>query len=49
MLNITASDFDSRNRKLHNVKREYVEKLEAIKKEGTISSAEFEKRFGVRI
>lgn len=34
---------------LHHVKPEYIKKLEAIKKEGTISSAEFEKRFGVRV
>jgi hypothetical protein len=34
---------------LHHVKPEYIKKLEAIKKEGTISSAEFEKKFGVRI
>ncbi len=34
---------------LHHVKPEYIKKLEAIKKEGTISSAEFEKKFGVKI
>jgi hypothetical protein len=34
---------------LHHVKPEYIKKLEAIKKEGTVSSAEFEKRFGVKI
>jgi hypothetical protein len=32
---------------LHHVKPEYIKKLEAIKKEGTISSAEFEMRYGV--
>ncbi|MDP2767863.1 MAG: hypothetical protein Q8O41_10535 [Candidatus Methanoperedens sp.] len=30
---------------LHHVKPEYLKKLEAIKKEGTVSSAEFEKKF----
>lgn len=34
---------------LHHVKPEYLKKLEAIRKEGTVSSAEFEKKFGVRI
>jgi hypothetical protein len=34
---------------LHHVKPEYIKKLEAIKKEGTVSSAEFEKKFGVKI
>ncbi len=34
---------------LHHVKPEYLRKLEAIKKEGTISSGEFEKKFSVRI
>ncbi len=34
---------------LHHVKPEYIKKLENIKKEGTISSSEFEKKFGVRI
>ncbi len=34
---------------LHHVKPEYLKKLEAIKKEGTVSSEEFEKKFGVRI
>ena len=37
------------NNDLHHVKPEYIKKLEAIKKEGTISSAEFEKRFGVTL
>ncbi|GEM_PF-2900623 len=32
---------------LHHVKPEYMKKLETIKKEGTVSSAEFEKKFGV--
>lgn len=34
---------------LHHVKPEYIKKLETIKKEGTVSSAEFEKKFGVKI
>ncbi len=34
---------------LHHVKPEYIKKLAAIKKEGTISSAEFEKKFGVKV
>ncbi len=34
---------------LHHVKPEYIKKLEVIKKEGTVSSAEFEKRFGVKV
>jgi hypothetical protein len=34
---------------LHHVKPEYIKKLEAIKKEGTVSSAEFERKFGVKI
>ena len=37
------------NDDLHQVRPEYLEKLEAIKKEGTVSSAEFEKKFGIRI
>lgn len=37
------------NDDLHQVRPEYLKKLEAIKKEGTISSAEFEKKFGKRI
>jgi hypothetical protein len=32
---------------LHHVKPEYLKKLEAIRKEGTVSSAEFEKIFPV--
>ncbi|KAF5422607.1 MAG: hypothetical protein C5S44_04515, partial [Candidatus Methanocomedens sp.] len=28
---------------------EYIRKLESIKKEGTISSSDFEKKFGVRL
>ena len=31
------------------VKEKYLEKFEAIKKEGTISSADFEKKFGTRV
>ncbi len=34
---------------IHHVKPEYLKKLEAIKKEGTVSSTEFEKKFGIRI
>lgn len=34
---------------LHRVKPEYIKKLEEIKKEGTISSNDFEKKFGVRL
>lgn len=37
------------NDDIHQVRPEYLKKLEAIKKEGTISSAEFEKKFGTRI
>jgi hypothetical protein len=37
------------NDDLHRVRPEYLEKLEAIKEEGTVSSAEFEKKFGRRI
>jgi hypothetical protein len=33
---------------LHQVKPKYIKKLEKIKKEGTISSDDFEKKFGVR-
>ncbi len=34
---------------LHYAKPEYIEKLENIKKEGTISSSEFENKFGVKV
>ena len=34
---------------LHHVKPEFIRKLESIKKEGTISSADFEQKFGVRL
>jgi len=34
---------------LHHVKPDFIRKLESIKKEGTISSSDFEKKFGVRI
>lgn len=34
---------------MHLVKPDYIKKLEIIKKEGTVSSAEFEKKFCVRI
>ena len=37
------------NMDMHHVKPEYIKKLEAIKKEGTVSSAEFEKKFSVKI
>ena len=37
------------NDDLHQVRPEYLKKLEATKKEGTVSSAEFEKKFGIRI
>lgn len=42
----TIEDIDS---DLHHVKPEYIRKLESIKKEGTISSSDFEKKFGVRL
>jgi len=42
----TVEDIDN---DLHHVKPEYIRKLEAIKKEGTISSSDFEKKFGVRL
>jgi hypothetical protein len=32
---------------LHRVKPEYITKLEEIKKEGTVSSSDFEKKFRV--
>ena len=34
---------------LHHVKPEYIQKLESIKEEGTISSSDFEKKFGVQL
>ncbi|VVB85545.1 Uncharacterised protein [uncultured archaeon] len=34
---------------LHHVKPEYIRKLEEIKKEGTISGDDFEKKFGVKL
>ena len=34
---------------LYHVKPEYIRKLEAIKEEGTISSSDFEKKFGVQL
>lgn len=34
---------------LHPVRKEYLEKLDEIKKEGTISGSEFEKKFGVKL
>jgi len=42
----TVEDIDN---DLHHVKPEYIRKLESIKKEGTISSSDFEKKFGGRI
>ena len=42
-------DVSEINDDLHLVNPEYLEKLETIKEEGTISSAEFEKKFGIRI
>ncbi|MDY9925610.1 hypothetical protein [Methanosarcina sp.] len=33
---------------LHPVRKEYLERLDEIKKEGTISGSEFEKKFGVK-
>jgi len=42
----TIDDIDN---DLHHVKPKYIRKLESIKKEGTISSANFEKKFGVRL
>ena len=33
--------------KLHPVRKEYLERLDEIKKEGTISGSEFEKKFGI--
>ena len=34
---------------LHHIKPDYILKLEAIKKEGTISSSDFEYKFEVRL
>jgi Ni,Fe-hydrogenase III large subunit len=34
---------------LHPVREEYLERLDEIKKEGTISANEFEKKFGVKL
>jgi hypothetical protein len=42
----TIEDIDN---DLHHVKPEYIRKLESIKKEGTISSLDFEQKFGVRL
>lgn len=42
-------DVSEINDDLHQVRPEYLEKLEFIKKEGTVSGAEFEKKFGIRI
>jgi len=42
----TIEDIDN---DLHHVRPEYIRKLESIKKEGTISSSDFEKKFGVRL
>jgi hypothetical protein len=42
----TIGDIDN---DFHHVRPEYIRKLESIKKEGTISSSDFEKKFGVRL
>ncbi len=42
----TIMDLDN---DLHHVKPEYIQKLESIKKEGNISSSDFERKFGVRL
>ncbi|CAG0971166.1 hypothetical protein METP3_01498 [Methanosarcinales archaeon] len=42
----TIEDIDT---DLHHVKPEYIRKLESIKKEGTVSSSDFEKKFGDKI
>ena len=42
----TIEDIDN---DLHHVKPEYIRKLKSIKKEGTISSLDFEQKFGVRL
>ncbi|MFY1111179.1 MAG: hypothetical protein AB3K77_05800 [Methanosarcinaceae archaeon] len=34
---------------LHPVKEEYLERLNEIKKEGTVSGSEFEEKFGVKL
>lgn len=34
---------------LHPVSEEYLERLNEIKKQGTISGSEFEKKFGVKL
>jgi hypothetical protein len=34
---------------LHPMKEEYFERLNEIKNEGTVSKAEFEKKFGVKL
>ena len=36
-------------RDLYHVRPEYIQKLEEIKKEGTISSSDFKKKFDVRL
>ncbi|WP_157197129.1 hypothetical protein [Methanosarcina lacustris] len=37
------------NSKLHPVRKEYLERLDEIKKEGTILGSEFEKKFGIKL
>jgi len=37
------------NSELHPVRKEYLERLDEIIKEGTISGSEFEKKFGVKL
>ena len=34
---------------LHPVKEEYLERLNELKKEGTVSGSEFEEKFGVKL
>jgi len=41
--------FETINSKLHPVRKEYLERLDEIKKEGTILGSEFEKKFGVKL
>ena len=41
--------FELIDSELHPVRKEYLERLDEIKKEGTISGSEFEKNFGVKL
>ena len=45
-IEVTFNEVDA---DLHEVRPEYLEKLKKIEAEGTISQAEFEKQFGVKI